>query len=277
VISVLNCAGRKIKLDRPRVMGILNVTPDSFSDGGLWLDKDAAVHHALAMQDAGADIVDVGGESTRPGAQAVTLEQELERVIPVIQALSSELSIPISIDTSKPEVMNAAVAEGAGMINDVCALRQEGAVQAAAELAVPVCIMHMQGVPRSMQVNPVYKDVGEEVKRFLLERAKACEQSGVARENIVLDPGFGFGKTFKQNVDLFRDLPALVATGYPVLVGISRKAMIGQITGRETTGRMSGSVGAAVLAAEMGAAILRVHDVAETVDALKVVSALAPD
>jgi len=256
-------------------MGILNVTPDSFSDGGLWLDEEAAVRYALAMQEAGADIIDVGGESTRPGAQAVTLEQELERVIPVIQALTSKLSIPISIDTSKAGVMNAAVAVGAGMINDVCALRQEGALQAVAELEVPVCVMHMQGVPRSMQVNPVYKDVGAEVRQFLLERAEACETSGVARENIVLDPGFGFGKTFTQNIELFRDLPALVATGYPVLVGVSRKAMIGQVTGRESTSRMAGSVGAAVLAASMGAAILRVHDVAETVDALKVVSALA--
>ena len=270
----LNCAGRKVKLDRPRVMGILNVTPDSFSDGGLWLDEDTAVRHALAMQEAGADIIDVGGESTRPGAQAVTLEQELERVVPVIQALASELSIPISIDTSKAGVMNAAVAVGAGMINDVCALRQEGALQAAAELGVPVCVMHMQGVPRSMQVNPFYKDVGAEVRQFLLERAEACEESGVARENIVLDPGFGFGKTYEQNVELFRDLPGLVATGYPLLVGVSRKAMIGQITGRETAGRTAGSVGAAALAAWMGAAILRVHDVAETVDALKVVSAL---
>ena len=270
----LNCAGRKVKLDRPRVMGILNVTPDSFSDGGLWLDEDTAVRHALAMQEAGADIIDVGGESTRPGAQAVTLEQELERVVPVIQALASELFIPISIDTSKAGVMNAAVAVGAGMINDVCALRQEGALQAAAELGVPVCVMHMQGVPRSMQVNPFYKDVGAEVRQFLLERAEACEESGVARENIVLDPGFGFGKTYEQNVELFRDLPGLVATGYPLLVGVSRKAMIGQITGRETAGRTAGSVGAAALAAWMGAAILRVHDVAETVDALKVVSAL---
>ncbi len=241
---------------------------------GSWLDIDTAIRHALAMQQAGADIIDVGGESTRPGAQAVSLEQELERVIPVIQALAKELSIPISIDTSKAGVMRAAVTAGAGMINDVCALRQADALQAAAELAVPVCVMHMQGVPRSMQVNPVYKDVGAEVRQFLLERAEACEKCGVARENIVLDPGFGFGKTYEQNVELFRDLPALVATGYPVLVGVSRKAMIGQITGREATGRVAGSVSAAVLAARAGAAIIRVHDVAETSDALKVVTAL---
>jgi dihydropteroate synthase len=273
-VNVLDCAGRKVKLDRPRVMGILNVTPDSFSDGGRWLDKDTAISHALAMQQAGADIIDVGGESTRPGAGAVSLQEELDRVIPVIEAISPQLSIPVSIDTSKPEVMRAAVGAGAGMINDVCALRQEGALQAAAELVVPVCIMHMQGVPRSMQVNPVYKDVGAEVRQFLLERAEACENCGVARENILLDPGFGFGKTFNQNVDLFRDLAALVATGYSVLVGVSRKAMIGQMTGKDTGDRVAGSVAAAVLAAQLGAAIIRVHDVAETVDALKVLEGL---
>lgn len=273
-MNVLDCAGRKVKLDRPRVMGILNVTPDSFSDGGRWLDKDTAISHALAMQQAGADIIDVGGESTRPGAGAVSLQEELDRVIPVIEAISPQLSIPVSIDTSKPEVMRAAVGAGAGMINDVCALRQEGALQAAAELVVPVCIMHMQGVPRSMQVNPVYKDVGAEVRQFLLERAEACENRGIARENILLDPGFGFGKTFNQNVDLFRDLAALVATGYSVLVGVSRKAMIGQMTGKDTGDRVAGSVAAAVLAAQLGAAIIRVHDVAETVDALKVLEGL---
>ncbi len=273
-MNVLDCAGRKVKLDRPRVMGILNVTPDSFSDGGRWLDKDTAISHALAMQQAGADIIDVGGESTRPGAGAVSLQKELDRVIPVIEAISPQLSIPVSIDTSKPEVMRAAVGAGAGMINDVCALRQEGALQAAAELVVPVCIMHMQGVPRSMQVNPVYKDVGAEVRQFLLERAEACENRGIARENILLDPGFGFGKTFNQNVDLFRDLAALVATGYSVLVGVSRKAMIGQMTGKDTGDRVAGSVAAAVLAAQLGAAIIRVHDVAETVDALKVLEGL---
>ena len=255
-------------------MGILNVTPDSFSDGAQWLGKSKAIQHALAMQDAGADIIDVGGESTRPGAQAVPLQQELDRVIPVIEAIAPQLSVPVSIDTSKPEVMREAVEAGAGMINDVYALRQDDALQAAADLAVPVCLMHMLGDPRVMQQNPVYDDVSAEVKSFLLERAEQCELSGIPQQNIVLDPGFGFGKTLQQNLDLFHDLPELVASGYPVLVGMSRKAMIGQLTGREMQGRVPGSITAAVLAAQAGAAIVRVHDVAETRDALEVTKTL---
>jgi dihydropteroate synthase len=255
-------------------MGILNVTPDSFSDAGQWLGTSAAVQHALAMQDAGADIIDVGGESTRPGAQAVPLQQELDRVIPVIETLARQLSVPVSIDTSKPAVMREAVAAGAGMINDVYALRQAGAVQAATELSVPVCLMHMLGDPRVMQHNPVYDDVTAEVKTFLLERAKHCENEGVLARNIVLDPGFGFGKTLQQNLELLRGLPDLVATGYPLLVGVSRKTMIGNLTGRQMDGRVAGSITAAALAARMGAAIVRVHDVAETLDALKVATAL---
>jgi dihydropteroate synthase len=273
-IRELNCADRKVTLDQPRIMGILNVTPDSFSDGGQWLGKSEAIQHALAMQDAGADIIDIGGESTRPGAQAVPLQQELDRVIPVIEAIASQISVPVSIDTSKPEVMREAVRAGAGMINDVCALRQDGALQAAAELAVPVCLMHMLGDPRVMQHNPVYDDVGAEVKGFLLERSKLCELSGIPAQNIVLDPGFGFGKTLEQNIDLFRGLPELVASGYPVLVGVSRKAMIGQLTGREMPDRVPGSITAAVLAVLQGASIVRVHDVAETQDALNIVKSL---
>jgi dihydropteroate synthase len=270
----LDCAGRSLKLDRPRIMGILNVTPDSFSDGGQWSGKSAAVQHALDMQDQGADIIDIGGESTRPGAEAVSLQQELDRVIPVIEAIVPQLSIPVSIDTSKPEVMRAAVAAGAGMINDVYALRQEGAVEAAAELGVPVCLMHMLGDPRDMQDNPEYDDVAAEVGCFLMLRAKHCENAGIAKRNIVLDPGFGFGKTLQQNLELFKGLPDLVASSYPVLVGMSRKAMIGQLTGRQMRDRVPGSVTAAVLAAGKGAAIVRVHDVAETRDALKVATAL---
>jgi dihydropteroate synthase len=208
-------------------MGILNVTPDSFSDGGQWLGKSQAVQHVLAMQDAGADIIDIGGESTRPGAQAVPLQQELDRVIPVIEAIAPQLSVPVSIDTSKPEVMREAVTAGAGMINDVYALRMDGAVATAADLAVPVCLMHMQGQPRMMQDKPVYTDVVGEVKRFLLERAGLCEEGGVLEKNIVLDPGFGFGKTLQQNLELFHGLAELGLVGYPLLVGVSRKAMIG--------------------------------------------------
>jgi len=273
-VRILDCAGRKLVLDRTRIMGILNLTPDSFSDGGLWLGKASAVKHALAMQDAGADIIDVGGESTRPGAQAVSVQQELDRVIPVIESIAPQLAIPISIDTSKPEVMREAVRAGAGMINDVNALRHQGALATAAELSVPVCLMHMLGNPRVMQNSPVYDDVSTEVAAFLLERAQLCESSGISKENIVLDPGFGFGKTLQQNISLFHSLPDLISNGFPLLVGVSRKAMIGQMTGRETPGRVAGSITAAALAARMGVAIVRVHDVAETRDALKVATAL---
>jgi dihydropteroate synthase len=273
-IRELDCAGRIVRLDRPRIMGILNITPDSFSDGGQWFGKTAAIQHALAMQAAGADIIDIGGESTRPGADSVGLQQELDRVIPVIEAIVPQLSVPVSIDTSKPEVMREAVNAGAGMINDVCALRQDGAMQTAAELAVPVCLMHMLGDPRVMQKNPVYGDVGGDVRRFLLDRAEQCEREGILSQNIVLDPGFGFGKTLEQNIALFQSLPDLADTGYPVLAGVSRKAMIGQLTGKGMPDRVSGSITAAVLAAQMGAAIVRVHDVAQTRDALKVATAL---
>ena len=273
---MLNCAARKVTLDRPRIMGVLNVTPDSFSDGGQWLGADEAIRHALRMQGEGADMVDVGGESTRPGAQAVSLQQELDRVIPVIKALAEQLTVPVSIDTSKPEVMREAVAAGAGMINDVFALQHDGAVEAAADLAVPVCLMHMQGEPRVMQHNPGYADVACEVRQFLLKRAKHCEGSGILPENIVLDPGFGFGKTLQHNIKLFHSLAPLVETGYPVLIGVSRKAMIGQLTDRETADRMPGSVTAAALAVLQGVAIVRVHNVAETRDALNVATALWP-
>ena len=270
----LDCAGRMLTLDRPRVMGILNVTPDSFSDGGQWLGKSAAIDHALAMQEAGADIIDIGGESTRPGAQAVSLQQELDRVLPVIEAVAPNLSIPLSIDTSKPDVMRAAVHAGAGMLNDVYALRMHGAVKAAAELAVPVCLMHMQGEPRVMQNDPVYEDIGAEIRQFLLQRASECEAAGISQHKILLDPGFGFGKTLQQNIELFHSLSELVSSGYPVLVGVSRKAMIGGLTGRDVSRRTAGSISAAVLAAQAGASIIRVHDVAETHDALKVATAL---
>lgn len=255
-------------------MGILNVTPDSFSDGGRWFEPSAAIRHALAMQAAGADMIDVGGESTRPGAAEVELEEELNRTIPVIAAIAPELDIPVSIDTSKPEVMRQAVAAGAGMINDVYALRQAGALEAAASLNVPVCLMHMQGEPRVMQAEPFYENVTQEVLQFLLQRVDACQKQGIAQQQIVLDPGFGFGKDFQHNLSLFHDLPELVAAGYPVLVGVSRKAMLGKITGQTTALRMPGSIAAAVMAAQAGAAFVRVHDVAETRDALNVATAL---
>lgn len=270
----LDCAGRELVLDRTRIMGVLNLTPDSFSDGGKWLDRTAAVQHALAMQEAGADIIDIGGESTRPGAGAVSLQEELDRVIPVIESIVPQLRVPVSIDTSKSEVMREAIAAGAGMINDVYALRMPGALETAARLDVPVCLMHMLGDPRVMQNSPVYDDVAKEVKDFLLERAGRCEENGIPRKMIVLDPGFGFGKTLQQNIDLFHALPDIISSGYPVLVGVSRKSMIGQLTGRDTEGRLAGSITAAALAAQIGAAIIRVHDVAETRDALEVANAL---
>jgi len=257
-------------------MGVLNLTPDSFSDGGKWLGKAAAVRHARAMQEAGADIIDVGGESTRPGAQAVSLQQELDRVIPVIESIVPQLRVPVSIDTSKPGVMREAVAAGAGMINDVYALRNHGALKAVVELDVPVCLMHMLGAPRVMQNKPEYDDVARQVMDFLLERAERCEKAGIPAKNIVLDPGFGFGKTLQQNISLFHALPGFIASGYPLLVGVSRKSMIGQLTGRDVEGRLAGSITAATLAAQMGAAIIRVHDVAETRDALNVATALWP-
>jgi len=271
---ILDCAGRRLTFDQTRIMGVLNLTPDSFSDGGQWMGKTEAIQHALAMEDAGADIIDVGGESTRPAAEAVSLQQELDRVIPVIESIAPRLSVPVSIDTSKPEVMHEAVAAGAGMINDVYALRHNGAVKTAAELAVPVCLMHMLGDPRTMQDNPVYADVAGEVEEFLLNRAQVCESNGISKQNIVLDPGFGFGKTLQQNIRLFQALPELISRGYPVLVGVSRKAMIGQLTGRGVSERVAGSITAAALAARMGAALVRVHDVSETRDALTVATAL---
>lgn len=253
-----------------RVMGIVNTTPDSFSDGGLWLEFDQAVQHARDMVEAGADIIDIGGESTRPGSQAVPVQQELDRVVPVIEAITSETDVLVSIDTSKPQVMREAVRAGAGMINDVYALRQPGAVETAASLGVPVCLMHMQGEPRDMQVRPEYGDVVSEVEQFLLQRAQAAQSAGIPPGDIMLDPGFGFGKTLEHNLALFRALPQMCSRSYPVLVGISRKSMLGALTGRPVQSRLAASLAAAVEAARAGAAVVRVHDVAETVDALKV-------
>ncbi|HMT37858.1 MAG TPA: dihydropteroate synthase [Thermomonas sp.] len=275
-VATLDCGGRSLRLDRPRVMGIVNVTPDSFSDGGAHFDAGAAIAHGLALAAEGADILDVGGESTRPGAQAVSVEEELRRTIPVVEALSRQLAIPVGIDTSKPEVMRAAVAAGAGMINDVFALRREGALDAAAALGVPVVLMHMQGEPRGMQANPEYDDVVGEVHRFLAERVFAAEMAGIPRTRIVVDPGFGFGKTREHNLQLLAQLQRFTELGVPVLAGLSRKRTIGELTGRDDPrARVHGSVAAHLVAAQRGAMLLRVHDVAATVDALKVWEAVA--
>jgi dihydropteroate synthase len=258
-------------------MGVLNVTPDSFSDGGDWLSPRQALFHAHHMAAAGADIIDIGGESTRPGAAEVSVQQELDRVIPVIEALWAETRMPISIDTSKPEVMRSAVAAGAGMINDVYALQRKGALETAAQLKRPVCLMHMQGEPRSMQIKPEYRDVVSEVEHFLLERASAAESAGIPRQDILLDPGFGFGKQLQHNLHLLRHLTRISGHGYPVLVGLSRKSMLAAITGREVDQRLAGSVCLAILAAQAGASIVRVHDVAETRDALMILRAISPE
>jgi len=273
-VQALNFAGKPLTLDRTRVMGILNVTPDSFADGGLWVDPDHALRHALEMAQAGADIIDIGGESTRPGSMAVNVQQELDRVIPLIEFVVAGTGLPVSIDTSKPEVMEAAVAAGAGMINDVYALHQEGALETAAALGVPVCLVHMQGRPEDMQHAPKFTDVVEEVSHFLLARADCCEAAGISKQDIIIDPGFGFGKTLQHNIDLFKAIPTFVATGYPVLAGISRKSMLGQLSGKPVDQRLAASLSAAVLAAQAGAGIIRVHDVGETVDALKIARAL---
>jgi dihydropteroate synthase len=267
---ILDCGGRPLALDRPRVAGIINVTPDSFSDGGRHLDINTAIAHGLKLVEDGADLLDIGGESTRPGAESVSAETEIARVVPVIEALAKQTAIPISIDTSKPDVMRAAVAAGAGMINDVYALRQDGALDAAAALKVPVCLMHMLGEPRTMQDDPHYDDVVSDVRRFLAERIFACEMSGIDKKNIVVDPGFGFGKNLEHNLTLLRGLDQFAALGVPLMVGLSRKSMIGALTGRDIEHRAAGSAAAALIAVQNGAMIVRVHDVAETRDALAI-------
>jgi len=271
----LRCGRFVLTLDRPRVMGVLNVTPDSFSDGGRFLGRAAAVDGGRAMLADGADIIDVGGESTRPGAAPTAEADEIARVVPVIEALRDDCDargVVLSVDTRKPAVMRAAIAAGAGMVNDVYALRAPGALDVLARAPDPVgvCLMHMQGEPATMQQHVVYTDVVAEVKAFLAGRAAACEHAGIAGDRIVLDPGFGFGKTVAHNLALLRWLEELVALGYPVAVGMSRKSTIGALTGREVDERLAGSVAAALAAVERGAAIVRVHDVRETVDALNV-------
>jgi len=263
-------AGRfSLALDRPLIMGVLNVTPDSFSDGGHFLRPQQAIARAQAMLQEGADILDVGGESTRPGAAELTVQEEADRVLPVVEALRG-LDVPISVDTRKPALMHQALAAGADMINDIQALRAPGALAAVAAARCAVCLMHMQGEPGTMQQAPAYADVVAEVTDFLAGRVAACEAAGIARERLIVDPGFGFGKTQAHNLALLRALPLLAAGGVPVLTGLSRKSMLGRITGRDVGGRLVASVAAAMLAVDRGAAIVRVHDVAATRDALMV-------
>jgi dihydropteroate synthase len=266
---MLRCGGYAFDLARPRIMGILNVTPNSFSDGGLFFDPQRALDRARQMMADGADLVDIGGESTRPGADPVAERDELARVIPLVDILAAE-GIPVSVDTRKPGVMEAALAAGAAMINDVCALTAPGAVEAVARSDAAVCLMHMRGEPQTMQQAPAYGDVVGEVHGFLLARAAVCEAAGIARNRIVLDPGFGFGKTLTHNLLLLRAMPRLAATGYAVLAGLSRKASLGKITGRDVGERVPASIAAALAAVARGATLLRVHDVPETADALKV-------
>lgn len=259
---------------QPKIMGVLNVTPDSFSDGGRYFDRSQALAQARRLVDEGADIIDIGGESTRPGAEPVGVEEELRRVLPVVEALAGKISQAISVDTSKPEVMRAAAEAGASMINDVNALQAPGALETAVDLGLPVCLMHMKGEPRTMQLNPEYRDVVTEVRDFLLNRARALETAGMSSDRIYIDPGFGFGKTLEHNLTLLRQLDVFAATGYPVLVGMSRKSMIGALLDTPVDDRVYGSITLAAIAAMKGASVIRVHDVKPTRDALKICGAV---
>jgi dihydropteroate synthase len=281
MIGSLHCAGRVVDLSEPRVMGILNVTPDSFSDGGQFFsgkpERDAILKHAASMVDAGAAFIDVGGESTRPGAAAVSVAQELDRVVPVVELIHNEFDVVVSVDTSNADVMREAVAAGAGLINDVRALQREGALAAAASLRVPVCLMHMQGEPGSMQQQPDYEDVVSEVSAFLMQRVALCRESGIPDEMMLLDPGFGFGKTLEHNLTLLRELGEFTNAGFPLLVGLSRKSMIGMISGAEVENRLPGSLVLALESVRRGAKLLRVHDVEPTIQALQVFQAIHGD
>lgn len=274
----LQCAGRLLDLSRPRIMGIINTTPDSFSDGGSLyrdsaLDLERAMARARAQVDAGADILDIGGESTRPGASPVSSQEEIDRVLPLLERIVAELDVVVSVDTSNPELMREAAARGAGMINDVRALERDGALAVAAESGLAVCIMHRQGEPATMQAAPRYEDVVTDVCDYLRQRAEDCVAGGVVRERLVLDPGFGFGKTLQHNFALLAGLERLSSLGLPVLAGLSRKSMIDKVLGRPVDRRLAGSLALALFAAQGGAHILRVHDVAETHDALAMLHA----
>jgi dihydropteroate synthase len=275
----LDCAGRSLVFDRPLVMGVINTTPDSFSDGGtlfqgLALDLSLALQRAAKMVADGAAILDVGGESTRPGAAPVSVQQELDRVLPVVELIAAELDVVISVDSSSPELMTAAADAGAGLLNDVRALERDGALQAAADTGLPICLMHMRGQPDSMQEDPRYANVVANVADYLAGRVADCEAAGIHRRRLLLDPGFGFGKTVAHNLDLLKGLPELAKLGLPLLVGLSRKSLIGHLIGRPVEQRLSASLALAVMAAERGAQIIRTHDVAATSDALAMVAAL---
>jgi dihydropteroate synthase len=270
---IFNCGTFQLDLARPRVMGIVNVTPDSFSDGGQFNTADKAIAHGLSLVEQGADILDIGGESTRPGATPVPLDEELKRVIPVIKALH-DVGVPLSIDTYKPEVMRAAIDAGVHIVNDVCALQEPHALEIVAASKVGVCLMHMQGRPQTMQSDPQYHDVVHEVASFLNERLQAAEQAGIARSRIVLDPGFGFGKRTAHNLALLNGLGEIKSLGLPLLIGLSRKSVLGQVVGSDVDERVHASIAASVVAVMKGASIVRVHDVKATVDALKIVTAV---
>ena len=267
-------AGRTLDMLRCHVMGVLNITPDSFSDGGRFNQLDAALFKARQMVLDGAAFIDVGGESTRPGAAKVSVQEELDRVCPVVEALARELDVIVSVDTSTPEVMSQAAELGVGLINDVRALQRDGALAAVARAGIPVCIMHIQGEPETMQEQPEYRNVLREVSEFLTGRIRAAEKAGIMAHDIILDPGFGFGKNLEHNLRLLASLEQLQALGHPLLVGMSRKSMLGHITGREVDERLPASLAAATISAMKGASIIRVHDVRETVDAVKVATAV---
>lgn len=271
--NFIQFADKQLDLADVQVMGILNVTPDSFSDGGKFSQIDNALAQVASMIKDGATIIDIGGESTRPGAKDVSLNDELDRVIPIIEAIKQRFNVVISLDTSKSEVMGAGIAAGVGLINDVRALQNDGCLAELANSNLPICLMHMQGMPRTMQANPQYKDVITDIIEFFEQRISACEQVGIAKERLILDPGYGFGKTLEQNYELLARQKELSVLGLPILAGISRKSMIGNLLQRDVSERLAGSLSAAVLATINGAKIIRVHDVKETVDALKVLNA----
>ncbi len=271
---VFDCGKFELDLSTPKVMGIVNVTPDSFSDGGRYSQRVQAIAHALKLAEEGADILDIGGESTRPNATPVGLQEELDRVVPVVESLSKQINIPISIDTYKPQVMQAAINVGASMVNDVRALQVDGALAVVAKSNVGVCLMHIQGLPATMQNNPQYNDIVNDVKAFLAARLQASIDAGVPTSRILLDPGFGFGKTRAHNISLIQHLDEFASLGQPILVGLSRKSVLGQVTGNDVDARLYASIAASMIAAQKGAKILRVHDVKATVEVLKVLAAI---